>query len=183
MKALENLVHFAPLLVALLWAALSDARTRTIPNVLTFSLAAAGLVASFFAGRAISPWASVFGVMTGLGLMLPQMCVGGLSGGDVKLLAAVGAWVGPLGVLIVYLAASIVGMLIVLVQATVQGQLVALFRNSVVIAINLAHLRELGVDNANEVGQSCRSISRPLPYAVPVLAGVLVLLAKPMLWG
>jgi hypothetical protein len=74
-------------------------------------------------------------------------------------------------------------MVIALIQATIQGKLLALFRNSVVVAVNLAHLRELGVDNAKTVGQSCRSIDKPLPYAVPVLIGVLVLLAWPWLLG
>jgi prepilin peptidase CpaA len=183
MKVLENLLHFAPLLVALVWASVVNARTRRIPNALTFALAAAGMLASFFAGGTMSPWHSLFGLLAGLGLVLPSFCVGGIGGGDVKLLAAVGAWVGPVGVVIVYLAVSVVGMLIVLVQASVKGRLMALFRNSAVIAINLAHLRRLGADNANEVGQSCRSIDEPLPYAVPVLAGVLVLLAMPVLWG
>jgi prepilin peptidase CpaA len=183
MKALENLLHFAPLLVTLGWAAVGDVRTRRIPNALTLAVAVAGVAASFLAGGVLTPWQSLLGLLVGLAIPLPSFALGAMGGGDVKLLAAVGAWVGPRGAVVVYLAAAVIGMLIVLVQSAMHGRLAALFRNSAVVAINLAHLRQLGADNAKAVGQSCRSIDEPLPYAVPVLAGVLVLFAFPGLWG
>ena len=67
--------------------------------------------------------------------------------------------------------------LMVLAQATRQGRLRVLFRNSAAVAINLVHVRDLGVDHAKTVGQSCHSVDEPLPYAVPVLAAVVLMLA------
>jgi prepilin peptidase CpaA len=183
MKGPESLLQFAPLLAALTWAAVGDVRSSRIPNILTFPLAVAGIAASFMTGHVLTPWQAVFGLLVGFALPLPSFVLGAMGGGDVKLLAAVGAWVGPTGALIVYAASAIVGMLIVLAQAAMQGRLSALFRNSAVVAVNLVHLRELGANNAKTVGQSCRSIDKPLPYAVPVLIGVLVLLTWPWLSG
>jgi hypothetical protein len=94
----------------------------------------------------------------------------------VKLLAAVGAWLGPWRVLAVFMMAAIIGMAMVLTQATRQGRLRVLFRNSAAVAINLVHVRDLGVEHAKAAGQSCRSVEQPLPYAIPVLAAVLALL-------
>jgi hypothetical protein len=41
--------------------------------------------------------------------------------------------------------------------------------------MNLAHLRDFGLDHVATTGNECRSVNRPLPYAVPVLlASILV---------
>jgi len=56
------------------------------------------------------------------------------------------------------------------VQAGVAGRLKELFRNSAVLAVNIAHVGSLGVDETQESGKQFRSIDRPLPYAVPTLA-------------
>jgi hypothetical protein len=52
----------------------------------------------------------------------------------------------------------------------------ALFRNSAIIAASFACVGEVGLDHAIQTGKSCRSVSRPLPYAVPLLAAVVVVL-------
>ena len=38
---------------------------------------------------------SLVGTIVGLALLLPLYAIGGMGAGDVKLLAGVGAWVGP----------------------------------------------------------------------------------------
>lgn len=178
MKAIENLLHFAPLLAALTWATVTDVCNRRIPNALTLPLALAGIAASM-TGHLISPSHSLLGFLVGFALPLPAFLLGAMGGGDVKLLAAVGAWVGPGPVFVAYLVAAVVGLAIVLTQAAVRGRLVTLFRNSAVVVVNLIHLKELGTANAQAVGQSCRSVDKPLPYAVPIFAGVLFVLASP----
>jgi Flp pilus assembly protein protease CpaA len=100
-----------------------------------------------------------------------------LGGGDVKLLAGVGIWLGPVGVIKVILIESVVGMIIVLVQAAKQKRLSALARNTTVLAVNLINIGAIGADAVKETGEACRSIERPLPYAVPVLLATLILVA------
>ena len=76
-----------------------------------------------------------------------------------------------------YILVLAVGMVMVIVQALAQGRTKVLMRNTAVVAINLAHVNDVGVEHARETGQSCRSVDRPLPYAVPVLVAMAILLA------
>jgi prepilin peptidase CpaA len=112
-----------PLLATLLLAAREDARTRRIPIVLVVaSLALAFSTRSFLDG---GPGA--LSVLTGLllagGLLLPAWFLGWTGAGDVKLMAAVGAWLGaPHGALAV-LFSLIAGGAIAFVVATRHGKL------------------------------------------------------------
>ena len=168
-----------PMLGLLTWAAAVDVRERRIPNWLTFSLMLAGLGQSFTWARTVSPSDAFLGLLTGFGLTFALFALGAVGGGDVKLLAGIGAWLGPLPVLLVFAIEAIIGMVIVLVQAGVQGRLTKLFRNSAVIAMSLTHPGEGGLEQAAETGRACSGTSgRPLPYAVPVLLATLLVVAK-----
>jgi hypothetical protein len=91
-------------------------------------------------------------------------------------MAAIGAWLGPLGALEIFLGRAVVGMVIVLVQAGMAGRLRVLLRNTAILAVQLLHLRNLGVRHVEETGRACRSVDKPLPFAVPVLATTLIVL-------
>lgn len=72
-----------------------DVRTRRIPNALTIGGAVAAL-GYFAVTSGLSASAnSLGGWATGVGLLLPIFLLGGMGAGDVKLLGAVGAWLGP----------------------------------------------------------------------------------------
>jgi prepilin peptidase CpaA len=84
-----------PVLVLVLVATVTDLRSRRIPNWLTLPFLAAGLavggVADGFAGLA----RSAAGVGLAI-LLLGAFCfLRGMGWGDLKLCAAVGAWLGP----------------------------------------------------------------------------------------
>jgi prepilin peptidase CpaA len=164
-----TLIAAVPLGAALIWAAATDLRSRRIPNVLTFALALCGIAQSFMPMGTVSPAQSLLGLLAGFMLMLPLFAIGARRGGDLKLLTGVGAWLGPGAILVVFAVEAIVGMVIVLTQAAAQGRLTVLFRNSTVVAMNLAHLRDFGLDHVATTGNECRSVHKPLPFAVPVL--------------
>ena len=169
MKTLAPLLPFMPLLALLLWAAVVDVRHRLIRNWLTVSLMIGGMMQSCFAGGTVSPWMSLLGILTAIGLLIVPFALGAVGGGDLKLMAGIAAWVGPIPVIAIFLAEKVIGLGIVLVQATAAGRLRELFRNSAVLAVNIAHVRSLGVAHTQETGRQFRSIDRPLPYAVPTL--------------
>jgi prepilin peptidase CpaA len=173
---LHLLIPYAPLLALLVWAAVEDARHRVIRNWLTVSLILSGLLQSIGPAGTVSPGASALGILTAFGLLIVPFAVGAVGGGDLKMLAGIAAWVGPLPVLEIFVIEKVIGLAIVLVQAGAAGKLRALFRNSAVLAVNLAHVGSLGVDHARESGQTFRSIDRPLPYAVPTLAATALVL-------
>ena len=172
-----GLAMATPALALLVWAAIQDLHSRRIPNWLTFSLVLSGIAQSFTSSGLVSPGMSLAGFAVGFGLPMILFVIGALGGGDVKLLAGVGAWFGPGVALHVFLLAAIIGAIMVIAQAIAQGRVRLLLRNTAVVAINLVHVNDVGVDHTRETGQSCRSVDRPLPYAVPVLAAIGILLA------
>ena len=175
-------LQLVPLLVMLVVAATIDLRSRRIPNWLTVSLLLTGLIQSFLHTGFTTPAASGLGVLAGLFPPLLLFLLGAMGGGDVKLMAAVGAWLGPWAVLWVFLFAAIAGMLIVLVQAGHAGRLATLFRNSAMVAMNVGHVRQLGIEHVKATGQDCRSVDKPLPYAVPVLISTLLVIVTMVTW-
>ena len=165
----QTLIAAAPLGAALLWAAASDLHSRRIPNVLTFAMVLCGVAQSFMSAGTVSPTQSLLGLAAGFLLTFPMFAIRAIRGGDVKLLTGIGAWVGPGAVLTIFAVEAIVGMVIVLTQAAAQGRLTVLFRNSAIVGMNLAHLRDFGIDHVATTGNESRSVNKPLPYAVPVL--------------
>jgi prepilin peptidase CpaA len=169
-----------PMLALLAWAALIDLRDRRIPNWLTVSLALAGLAQSFTWAHTVTPGTAALGFATGFGITFILFGLGALGGGDVKLLAGLGAWLGPKPTLLVFGAAAVIGMVIVLAQAARRGRLTRLFQNSAVIATNLV-LTGDGIDSAqaSEMGHACSGgvgSDKPLPYAVPVFVAAALLM-------
>src|ERR1043166_9553864 len=153
------LLSAAPALAMMIIAAVTDLRSRRIPNWLTFSLVLSGIANSFFSGGVpVTPSLAFCGFVVGFALPLALFILGALGGGDVKLLAGVGAWFGPGIVLRVFLLAAIIGAVIVIGQALAQRRMRVLVRNTAVVAINLAHVSNLGVEHTKATGQSCRSI-------------------------
>jgi len=105
------------LLVFVAIAALVDLRTRRIPNVLTVSAVAAALVLHMVKGGGPGALASGAGLLVGFLAFLPFYLVGGFGAGDVKAMAAVGAFLGPRDALLAVawtLIAGGIGALIVL---------------------------------------------------------------------
>jgi prepilin peptidase CpaA len=72
-----------------------DLRTRRIPNVLTIGGAAVAFGYLAFTSGLTGLGQSIAGWATGVGLFLPIFLLGGMGAGDVKLLGAVGACLGP----------------------------------------------------------------------------------------
>jgi prepilin peptidase CpaA len=97
------------LLIFVAAAAIVDLRTRRIPNLLTVSAAAVGLALNL--SRIGGPGAvtSGAGILTGFAAFLPFYLAGGFGAGDVKAMAAVGAFLGPKGVLLAATCTLLVG--------------------------------------------------------------------------
>jgi len=171
------LINLAPLLALMLVAAVVDVRQRRIPNWLTLLMIATGLTHGWIAHGADGLFTSLLGLLAGASIPFVLFAIGAMGGGDVKLMAGVGAWLGAGPVLIVLVCEKVIGLVIVLIQAGWQGKLPALFSNSAVVAVNIMHIKDVGVDHVSGTGQGCRSIARPLPFAVPALLAVLFVLA------
>lgn len=175
-----GMLMLVPMFGLLTWAAAVDLRTRRIPNWLTLSLILSGLIQSFTTVHTVGPLGSLLGLLTGFGLTFILFAIGAMGGGDVKLLAGLGAWLGPRGTLGIFAIAAIIGMVIVIAQAAWERRLGKLFRNSAVIAFSLASASADTLESATETAKACNSTPRgkPLPYAVPVFFATAILLLR-----
>src|SRR5437773_1063833 len=145
----HSLLLYTPLLVCLIWAAVQDVRTRRIRNELTLPLIIAGVLQSFWSMHTVAPKSALAGLAVGFGLTFIMFAMGAIGGGDVKLMAAVGAWVGPFAALQVFVAAALAGSVVVLYQSIRQRRLGRSFRNSALLAINIVHAGDAGIDHVS----------------------------------
>ena len=104
--------HWALFLTVLLISCVFDALTRKVPNWLTVGIVCAGLGARLMvAGIPAAGWGAL-GALTGLGALLYPFHRGLVAGGDVKLLGAMGGWLGPVATLEALLFGSVAGGLL-----------------------------------------------------------------------
>jgi prepilin peptidase CpaA len=66
---------------------------------------------------------SIAGLFLGVAVLIIFHFLGGMGGGDVKLMGAVGAFLGPKGVFIAFLATALVGGMYALILFAFHGQL------------------------------------------------------------
>lgn len=84
------------LVITVLIAAWCDLSSWRIPNRLLAASASAAIVLALFAPDGIGISACLAGGLTGLFLFLPIYVAGGIAAGDVKLMATLGMFAGPL---------------------------------------------------------------------------------------
>ena len=111
------------LAIGVIAATVVDLRTRRIPNVLTGTMAASGLVLAAFGFGRISVGAALLGCVIGLVLMLPGHVLGATGAGDVKLMAAVGSLLGPLVTINAVLFTAVAGGVLAVVVAVQRKRL------------------------------------------------------------
>lgn len=180
----------ASLLLALLTGTLLsavafDLHSRRIPNKLVLAGLTAALafhVSALFAATMplAGPawWSPLAGAAVGFALMIPLHLLRAMGAGDVKLMAMVGAFIGPVAVTSATLYTLLAGGLLSLVFMLARG----------VAAQTLANIRFMLTDLAlrRSSGQSLRlppplqTTAARLPYAVAIAMGTGAALAWPL---
>ncbi len=124
-------------------AVFTDLRSQRIPNWLTVSAFAGALVFHL----AVAGWtglaSSFCGFATGFVTLLVLFLIGGGGGGDVKLMGAVGAWIGAWPTLLVFVGSAVFVILIMIGMLIKRG---AVANRSLIKPV----------------------VKQKLPYAVPV---------------
>ena len=161
------------LLVLLVTAAVSDLRTYRIPNWLTFGGMVFALIYGTFAARTplVGATHALSGLGTGLLIMLPFYALGIMGAGDVKLMAMVGAFIGPYQTLWAILFTCIAGGAAALIFAMHRrrlGHMLANVKDTVngMAMSGIAGLRPNGtIDMQQSIGK--------LPYGICICVGTI----------
>jgi Flp pilus assembly protein protease CpaA len=142
---------------------LVDLYTRRIPNPLTLTVAASGLVLAALHLGAVSVSQALLGFVVGLALMLPGHLIGATGAGDVKLFAALGTLLGPSGIVVAFLYTALAGGVLAIVIAARRRLLLATVRRAAAL------VRTAGA-NAGEIE---RSVVNRFAYAPAIAVGAL----------
>jgi len=169
--SMNTTTSIAVLLVALA-ACIWDVRTRRIPNALTFGTALAGLLFHRLASGTDGALFAAGGWVVGLAIFLPFFVFRGMGGGDVKLLAALGAWLGPHDAFWLAIYSGIAGGVLGIAVAVSRGYLRTALRN---VCGAFAYWYRAGLGPVP--GLTLDSTSAPrLAYAIPIFVGAMVTL-------
>jgi prepilin peptidase CpaA len=165
------------LMLLLAAAAVSDYRSHRIPNWLVLSGALFGVIYN----TALPPSAHdnilfpLAGLGLGLLLFLPLYLVRIMGAGDVKLLAMVGAFLGPGETFYVALATMVVGGVLAILFVLVRGTALRMYRNLVSL-FQLGFLSVAGGSKPDlQIGADMSA--GKLPYGVPIAIGTIGYLA------
>ena len=112
-----------PTLIVLIIATVTDIRSRRIPNWLVLPFLVAGIIASGATGGLAGIGRSLAGVGLACGVMGILCYLRAMGMGDLKLCAAVGAWIGPSQLITALVAMAIVGGILAVVYGLRYGAL------------------------------------------------------------
>lgn len=161
-----------PTVLVLAVSTFTDLRSRRIPNWLVLPFLAVGIVVSFvpkgWHGIGIGP--SLEGA--GLGLLLFGILafMGGMGMGDVKLCAAIGAWIGPQQLFVALVLTGIAGGVMAIGWAIMGGFIGELFTGTG----DLLFVWKKREKRAEREHTLSNPRARKMPYAPAIAIGTLM---------
>ncbi len=173
----------AVLVPGVLLASWIDYSQRRVPNWLNLTLILAGFVVQcfYFGWAGLATGAG--GLLVGFGLLIVPWLMHGMGAGDVKLLAAIGVWMGPLLTFYSFGLGAVIGGLVAVVMIVSTGRLTMACANLGVILAKCSNRRAIFSEFGS--ARSFGTTSQLLPYGVPLTAGTLIVLAAKIFgwWG
>ncbi len=173
----------AVLVPGVLLASWIDYSQRRVPNWLNGFLIVTGFIvqAWYFGTTGLS--AATLGLLTGFGLLIVPWLMHGMGAGDVKLMAAIGVWLGPLLTFYSFALGAVIGGVAAVVMILSTGRLRMACANIGVIVAKCSTPQAVFSETGS--AKSFGTTSQLLPYGVPLTAGTLVILAAKMFgwWG
>ena len=161
----------AILIPGILYASWIDYSQRRVPNWLNATLAAGGLImqAAYFGWSGVGN--GLLGLLVGLAVLILPWAVHGMGAGDVKLLAAIGVWLGPWLTLLSFAVGAVIGGVMALVMIFWSGRAVHAYTN---LQTMMSKFRRLDTAFGEFGGaKSFGDSSQLLPYGIPLTAGTI----------
>lgn len=158
-------------------AGITDARSRRIPNWLTYPAIPLAILLHTIAGGWPGAKLSLLGTALGLGALLPFVLVRSLGGGDWKLVGALGAFFGPRRLVQVLIYTLLINGVMALVMVIWKKRVGKTLRNlaHLIAAFFRFHLppSDLSIDNPEAV---------KVPFGVAAAVAVLIYVSSQP-WG
>lgn len=155
-------------------AAVTDVRTFKVYNLLTIPLMVTGVAYHGLTEGTAGVVQSLCGILFGVGILMLPFLMGGMGAGDVKLLAAVGAWLGMPLTLYVFIASGLASGLCAILMVTFQKSFSEALLNLQIMWFRMdSFARHLGSDEWMEsVVPSQNRRRRVIPYGAMVAFGI-----------
>lgn len=158
--------------------ALSDIRTRRIPNWLTYT----GLAAALLVRGVLSGWlglrSGLAGLAVGGGVFVLLFLLGGMGGGDVKLMAAVAAWAGSAQGIGILIASAIAGGVLAAIYVIVGKRIRLTVLNTMLL---LGHHLSSGL-RPHPLFDVRDATSARIPYGLAIAMGTLFCVGNAFGW-
>jgi prepilin peptidase CpaA len=148
----------------------TDLRSRRIPNWLVLPFLVAGVGVSAWQNGWHGVAQSLEGLALGAVLFGVLFAMGGMGMGDVKLAAAIGAWIGPSQLLLALVLTGLAGGVMALVWALAGGFLGELLKGSGDLLLGWKKRGTL----AHPELQLANPRARKMPYAPAIAIGTLI---------
>jgi prepilin peptidase CpaA len=164
----------------ILWASWIDYAQRRVPNWLNASIAAMGFLAQgyFFGWSGLA--AGLLGLLIGFAVLIVPWLMHGMGAGDVKLMMAIGVWLGPWLTLISFCVGGIVGGIIAVVMILSSGRLYLAYGNLLTICQKVTNKSTVFTEFGS--AKSFGDTSQLLPYGVPLTIGTLIVFFGQFYW-
>lgn len=173
MTGSPDLIYMESALLCAALAAVTDLRSRRIPNWLTGSGILAGLALHLGLGGVRDSGSALLAGLIAGGIFLLFFLAGGMGAGDVKLMAAIGCLGGLHSVRSLLLLTAILGAVAAIVAALASGRLAETVRN---VRMLLAHHSEHGLGTPHAELNVRNNTMLRLPYAIPIAGACLLTL-------
>ena len=172
-----HLLTISVLLLLLLVASWQDYRGYSIQNALVLTGALLGISLNTFLPAGVGILDSLAGCAIGLLLLLPFYMWRMMGAGDVKLMAAVGTFVGSSDILGVFLSTLIAGGVLALIVALHKGMLRRLLNNLTRIFMHMLRIdKSRFLQDSTSVPEATADSIGKLPYAIAITMGTLTFL-------
>jgi prepilin peptidase CpaA len=169
------------LVLLVIAASFFDIRKHRIPNWLTLAGVLLAVALNSFLFEMAGVWYSLKGLGLAFAIYFGLYLLRGMGAGDVKLMAAVGAAVGPYNWLGVLFLTAVTGGVAALILAVSKGRLRKTFANMSLLLLSLRHGRAPYRDNPELDVQN--DLALRLPHGVVIAAGTLAFLAAALIWA
>lgn len=162
-------------------AAIFDLRQRRVPNWITLPGIVMALALNAFLYETPGLWLSLKGLGLACLIYFPLYLLRGMGAGDVKLMAAIGAAVGPMDWLGVLFLTAIFGGLAAVVVTAIHGRFRRTLWNLWFILLSLLHRQAPYESNPELDIKSTQGLR--LPHAVAIAGGCVGFLLAAAIWA